>query len=186
MSGARGTRPSSAMRVSMSYALISRNSSRDLLERRRSPGVHARPQSGCPRQQDQVAVVGVVVRVMVGDEDVPQLLERPGDHELPGNPVAAVDDVRRTVDDDHLRRRSWPSWPWSAAGAKQDQPCLIALSLTPARSPCPRGQRGGGVRNARRSMSARMSSSPRLRAGSGRSADLGLRTRMPCLGLARP
>ena len=41
-------------------------------ERRRSPGIDARVQTGRPREQDQVAVVGGVVRMLMGDEDMAQ------------------------------------------------------------------------------------------------------------------
>jgi hypothetical protein len=40
-------------------------------ERRRSPRVDTRLQSGRPCELDQIAVVGGVIRMLVGDEDVP-------------------------------------------------------------------------------------------------------------------
>ena len=74
---------------------------RHLLERRRTPGVDRRAQPGRPRQPDQVAVVRVVVGVMVRDEDVAQRRQRhAGEHQLPSDAVAAVDDVGHAVDDD--------------------------------------------------------------------------------------
>jgi hypothetical protein len=41
-------------------------------ERRRSPGVDARVQAGRPCELDEIAVVGGVIRMLVGDEDVTQ------------------------------------------------------------------------------------------------------------------
>ena len=89
----------------MSGALISRNSLRHLRERRRSPRVDPRLQLIAPREQQQVAVVGVVIGMMVRDEDVAQRAEDAGQHHLPGDAVAAVDDVAAIADDDDLRRR---------------------------------------------------------------------------------
>jgi hypothetical protein len=84
--------------------------------------------------------------MVMGEEDVAQPLERrAGDDELARHAVAAVHDVEEVVDDDHLRRRHVDLLgPWAAAGAEQDQPCPGALGLTPAGSPCPTGQHGGG------------------------------------------
>src|SRR6476660_6128866 len=42
-------------------------------ERRRSPGVNPRREPRGPREPEQVAVVGVVVGMLVSDEDVSQL-----------------------------------------------------------------------------------------------------------------
>ena len=39
-------------------------------ERWRAPTVHASLQPGSPREHDQISIVGVVIGVMVGDEDV--------------------------------------------------------------------------------------------------------------------
>jgi hypothetical protein len=77
---------------------------RHLLERRRPPGVDARAQPRGPREPHQIAVVGRVIRVLVGQEDVAQGGQRnAGERELPGDAVAAVDHVGGAVDQDDLR-----------------------------------------------------------------------------------
>ena len=79
---------------------------RHLRQRRRPPGVDTRLQSRGPRQQQQVAIVSVVIRVLVRYEDVTQAGGRhTGRHQLTRNAVSAVHDVRRAIDDDHLSRR---------------------------------------------------------------------------------
>ena len=90
---------------------------RHLLERRWSPRVDSGVQAGGPRQPDQIAVVSVMVGMLMGQEDVPQRIEgHAGKGQLPGDAVAAVDDVRDAVDDDDLGgRRTCASWPWAAA-----------------------------------------------------------------------
>src|SRR5207253_3966404 len=88
------------------------------------PRVDARAETCYPRQPDQVAVVGVVIRVVVRDEDMAQRRERhSGQGQLPGNAIAAIDHVRDVLADDHLRRGS-PRllWPRSSCSPEEDEP----------------------------------------------------------------
>ena len=83
-----------------------------------------RPQAGCPRKPDQVAVVRVVIGVLVRDEDVPQRRERhAGKGQLAGDPVAAIDHVRGVAADNHLRgcRARLPRTR-AAARSEEDEP----------------------------------------------------------------
>jgi hypothetical protein len=93
------------------------------LERRGTPGVDARAQPGSPGEPDQVAVVGVVVRVVVGQEHVAQPVEGDtGQDELARDAVAAVDHVGRVVDQDDLGSRGARSaGARPAPRAQQDQ-----------------------------------------------------------------
>ena len=77
-----------------------------------------------------------MIRVMVCEEDVPELRQRyVGEHKLTGDAVAAIDHVRCVVDKyDLSRRRGRLSWPWSAARTEEDQLHLVAL---PRRWPRP-------------------------------------------------
>jgi hypothetical protein len=92
---------------------------RHLLQRRRSPRVDARAKTGSPGEQQQVAVVRVVVRVLMRHENVAQARQRnAGKHELTRDAVTAIDDVRGVVDDDHLcRRRAQSTRPGPAPRA---------------------------------------------------------------------
>ena len=91
---------------------------RHLLERRRPPGVDPRPQARGPGQPDQVAVVGVVVRMVVGEEDVAQAWAAG----LPAIPAGAR---RRRRSRRRRRCRSRrspaprPSWPFGAAARRR-------------------------------------------------------------------
>ena len=98
-------RPSSAMRVSMSAAFISKNR-RVIFSSGGGPQVSTRvAQPRRPREPHQVAVVGRVIRVLVGQEDMAEGRQRnAGERELPRDSVAAVDHVGRAVDQDDLRR----------------------------------------------------------------------------------
>jgi hypothetical protein len=117
---------------------------RHLLERWWAPRVDTRPESARPREPDQVAVVRVVIGVMVGDEDVAQLRQgHAGQDQLPGDTVAAVDDVRCVVDEDHLRRlRAGLSRSRAAARAEEDQFRLRAV--LPRAGPRPECRRHHG------------------------------------------
>ena len=79
-----------------------------------------------PRQEEEVAVIGVVVGMLVSHEDVAECGQRhPGAGELDGDAVAAVNDVGHAVDDDRLRRRETVlTRPRAATRAEQDEPCL--------------------------------------------------------------
>lgn len=68
--------------------------SRDPLERRRAPGINARPQPARPREQQQGGVIGVVVGMVMRDEHVADLAERhTGHHELPADTVSPTSAV---------------------------------------------------------------------------------------------
>jgi hypothetical protein len=68
-------------------------------QRRRPPAIDRRLEAGRPGQEEQVAIVRVVIRVMMRDEDVADRSQR---HirrdQLPRDAVPAIDDVRRVVD----------------------------------------------------------------------------------------
>jgi hypothetical protein len=102
-------------------------------QRRRSPRIHRRRQPVAPREQQQVAVVGVVIRMMVRDEDVPERPEHARDRHLTRDAVAAVDHVAAIADDDDL---GWTGacglWCRPACRAEQDEP----------RGPCVGWQQG--------------------------------------------
>ena len=94
-----------------------------LHQRCRAPAINRRLKASRPCQEQQVAEIRVVIRVMVCDEDVTDRSERyvRGD-QLPGHTVAAVHDIRRVVDEDHLRRREARlTRSGAAASAKKDQ-----------------------------------------------------------------
>ena len=118
---------------------------RHLFDRRRPPRVDARPQAGGPREPDQIAVVGIVIRVLVRDKDVPQGRQLDArEDKLPGDAVPAIDDVWRVVREDHLGRsgRHFPR-SRSSAGAEKDQPRPGPL---PGDRPRPDGRSTGPYR----------------------------------------
>jgi hypothetical protein len=96
---------------------------RDPLDRRWSVRIDAMTHAARPREQQQVAVVGIVIGVMMRDEDIAQCAERKtGEHELPRHAVGAVDHVEISAGDDHLRGgHAADARPRSAAGAEQDE-----------------------------------------------------------------
>src|SRR5438874_342255 len=108
---------------------------RHLLERRWSPSVEPRAQAGRPGKQDEVAIVGVVIRMMVRNEDVPELGQgHSGEDELARHAIAAVDDIRRVIGNDYLSRgRARLPRPWSAARPEEDQASPGALPLAAVR-----------------------------------------------------
>ena len=140
---APGPRPT--MRVSMSYAFISKNSRIILVKRRASPHVHPALEAGSPREQQQVADVRVVVRVMVSDEDMPDRRERhPGQCQLTGDAVPTVDDIGGAVGDNDLGgRRGWLLGPRPAGGAEQDEPRPCARHLRMGWPDCRRSDANG-------------------------------------------
>jgi hypothetical protein len=73
------------------------------LEGRRSPRIDTCVHSRDPRQQHQVAVVRVVIRMMVCDENVPQGGDghTSGGH-LPSDSITAIHYIRDAVSDDYL------------------------------------------------------------------------------------
>lgn len=105
---------------------------RHALERGRSPGINPGAQPGGPREPDQISVVRGVVRVLVGDEDMPESGERHvGEHELASDAVAAINDVRRPIRDDDLGRpRARLPRPRPSAGSEEDEPGLRTLRFT--------------------------------------------------------
>src|SRR6266851_3078229 len=130
MSGTRGTRPSSAMRTSMSGALISKKSL-VILAIGGGPQVSTRsPEPTGPRKEQKIAIVRIVVGVVVRHEDVPHLGQRhAGQYELARHAVRTVDDVGHVVRNDDLRgRHAALAGARPAAGAEQDQAGLRAGS----------------------------------------------------------
>ena len=94
----------------------------DPRQRRRSPRIHRRLERIPPRQQEEIAVVRVVIRVVMGDEDVAERAEDTGRHHLPRDAVAAIDHIPAIADHDDLRRaRSARLRCRSARGAEQDK-----------------------------------------------------------------
>jgi hypothetical protein len=106
---------------------------------RRTPAIDASFQAGSPREQQQVAVVGVVIGMLVRQQDVAQLREANACRdELARDAVAAIDNVSDVVDHDHLRRgRVGFARPRAAARAQQDQSALAAVLV--ALAGCERG-----------------------------------------------
>lgn len=95
---------------------------RHLLERGRPVHVHGR-QPRRPSEQPQRSVPGVVVRMLMRDEDRAKLADRQlRERELPRDAVSAVDQVDAIVDDDGLRRRGAAGLRrWPPRCAEQDQ-----------------------------------------------------------------
>ena len=92
-------------------------------QRCRTPAIDRRLKASRPCQKQQIAEIRVVIRVMVRDEHVTDRSERyvSGD-QLPGHAVAAVHDIRRVVDEEHLRRREARlARAGAASGAEKDQ-----------------------------------------------------------------
>ena len=87
--------------------------------------------------------------MVVRQKDVPQLRQRNTcQHELARDAVTAIDYVRRIVHYDHLgRRRTCLSRSRAAAGAKQDQPALVALGCCQARQERATEKRGRCLEN---------------------------------------
>ena len=106
-------------------------------ERGRTPRVHRRAETRGPRQQQQVAVIGVVVGVVVGEEDVPEGRQRhAGADELPRHTVAAVHHVRRPARQDDLGRgRVVPLGPGAPGGTQQDEPRAVGPPESHRRQP---------------------------------------------------
>ena len=103
---------------------------RHLPKRWRAPRIDSRSQPGGPRQPDQVAVISVVVRVVVRDEDVAKRRQRHvGEYELASDAISAIHHVRVplitiTCADAELafRGRGPPPVP------RRIEPCLCRLS----------------------------------------------------------
>src|SRR6266478_4473103 len=121
-----------------------------LLERRRPPRVDARAQPGRPCQPDEIAVVGIVIRVVVRDENVSQVRQRnTGEHQLARDAIAAIDHVRTVVRDDDLSgRRADLSRPGATTRAEQDEPGLAVLPFRAARQPRRTDQQGGACESS--------------------------------------
>jgi hypothetical protein len=96
---------------------------RHLRKRRRTPRIDATPQTGRPCNQQQVAVVGVVIRMVVSEEDMAKSGQsHSGLIQLCRNSVTAINDIRHVVDQNDLRRgMPAPSRPWSTASPQQDE-----------------------------------------------------------------
>ena len=108
---------------------------RHLRQGRRSVRAHVTPKPAGPGEQEKVPVVGIVIRVVMGDEDVGEVSEiDSGGDELPGNAIAAVNDVSAVVDEDDLgRRRTIGFRSRTAGGSEQDQPAPLLRSRRLAR-----------------------------------------------------
>jgi hypothetical protein len=93
-------------------------------QRRRPPGVDALAEPRGPRQEQEIPVVGVVVRMMMGDENVPDVRQRhAGENQLARHAIAAVDDIGVVAEEDHLRGRgALLPRPRAAGGPEEDQP----------------------------------------------------------------
>jgi len=91
-------------------------------ERRRPPRVDLGSQARRPCEQHEGAEVGVVIGMMMRDEEMADSCEvDAGEHHLPRDAVAAIDHVRGAVDDDDRRRRRAPALGrGTAGGAEQD------------------------------------------------------------------
>src|SRR5262245_12666377 len=94
-----------------------------LLERWRSPSIDTGKPPRAPRKPNEVPVVGIVVRMMVREENVPESGHRHSSkRELARDAVAAIDDIRRVVrHDDLCGGRTTLAWPGPAARTKKDQ-----------------------------------------------------------------
>jgi len=81
-------------------------------------------------------------------EDVAQCRQSdPCEHELSRDAVTAIDDVRHSVHDDHLRRRrACPSRPRAAPSAKQDQSSRAGSSREDSRDERATEKRGCRVK----------------------------------------
>src|SRR5262245_34967230 len=92
------------------------------LERRRAVRVHRREPRG-PAEQPQRTVAGVVIRVLVRDEDRAELADRQlRERQLSRDAVPAVDEINAIADDDRLRgRRTTRLRRRTAGGPEQDQ-----------------------------------------------------------------
>jgi hypothetical protein len=92
-------------------------------EWRRTPAIDRRLEARGPGQQQEIAVVGVVVGMMMGHQHVAERSERyVGQGELPGHAVATVDHIGRVIDDDGLRRCGPRlSWTGTAGRAEKDE-----------------------------------------------------------------
>ncbi len=93
------------------------------VERGRAPGIDVVLQAGGPGEKQQVAVIGIVVGVLVGEEDVTDGGEgQAGLRVLAGDAVAAIDDIGDVVDEDDLRGGgAGGSRARSAGGAEEDE-----------------------------------------------------------------
>ena len=100
-----------------------------LRERWRSPSIDTRMQPGTPREPNEIPVIGIVVRMVVRQENVAECGQRhSGERELARDTVATVDDVDGIIrDDDLCGRRASLAWPGTTARTKKDQPGLHAL-----------------------------------------------------------
>ena len=117
----------------MSAAFISKNSSVISLERRWAPESSRVRSPAVQANNSRLPVVGVMVRVVMSDEDVPDGRERhTRQHELTRDSVAAIHNVRRIIGNDDLsRRRSGRTWPRPTGGSKEDQLGLQSPSTRP-------------------------------------------------------
>ena len=160
-----GGRPSSRSLTARSALVHLEEQPRHARQRRRPPRVHRRREMVAPREQQQVAVVRVVIGVVVRDEDVAQRAEDAGDHHLAGDAVAAVDHVAAVADDDDLRgARARLLGRRPARGAEQDQPGLgglrrDSLRITGRRAREDTSAPAAAMRKSRRSMAAYSSAS---------------------------
>ena len=96
---------------------------RHLLERRWSPRVHPRRQASRPREPNQISVVGVVVRMLMRQEDMTQTGQRhTRECQLACDSVPAIDHVCDGVADDDLSgRRARGPRPRAATRAEKNQ-----------------------------------------------------------------
>src|SRR5688572_18951314 len=103
---------------------------RHVLERRRPPRVNARAQTSSPREQHEISIIRVMVRVVMRDKDMPQRGKRYSrKHKLSRDAVSAIDDIGNAVADDDLSGpRTRRSWPRATARAQQNQSGRTRLS----------------------------------------------------------
>jgi hypothetical protein len=115
-------RPSFDIRALMSYSFISKNSF-VILASGGGPHVSTRVRRPTVQASHHVAVVGVVIRMLVRDEDVTQHRQRhASEGKLTGHTITAVDHVRGAIADDHLSRpRGRLPRTRTASGAEKNQ-----------------------------------------------------------------
>ena len=116
-------------------------------QRRRAVDVHGARQPAGPAKKKQWSIPGVVIRVLVRDEDGAQVTQRQlRERKLPCDAIAAVDQVDAVADNDGLcGRGGFRLRSRTAGGAEKHQPCPRPALLRASQSGI--GEKGGPSRD---------------------------------------
>lgn len=114
--GARGGLPSSGIRILMSYAFISKKSLVIFFQRRRPVRIDSTFEAAYPCIVDDAAVFKVMIRMVVGNEDVAKIPEiNPCQNCMPAGAISTIYYIRDVIGyNEYCLLGSHLVWSWTS------------------------------------------------------------------------